>query len=164
MNTFTALHVAGTTPWVTTVDPVVLSLAAGLFLLVAALIWLPAPSRPGGPLLRRRTRRHILSLAVGATVFLAVMPIVLPWDHLFLSHGDETAAEESVHASHCHESPGTCSDAPVTAGPGQLMLTAPLLPTPALFGMLLLFAVPLLAGITLRPETRPPLALQTRSI
>jgi hypothetical protein len=30
--------------------------------------------------------------------------------------------------------------------------------------MLLLFAVPLLAGITLRPETRPPLALQTRSI
>ena len=162
INTFTLLHVANVATRVTTLDLRVLAAAILLFAAVSTLLWAPVLSaRSLWP--RRRARRRIASLVVGAAVFFAVMPSVLPWDHLFLDSDHHTAAEEQVHASHCHESPGTCSDAPVSSGPGQLMLTAPLVVVPAMLGVLMLFGIPTLTGVTLRPDLRPPLSPRRRN-
>lgn len=159
MDAFTLLHVAGSATPTRGIDLVAAVLALAVFAAVAAAVWIPACAPQA--LLRRRGRRRLLSLVTGAVVFAAVLPIVLPWDHLFLADHHESTGEAAVHASHCHETPGTCTDAPVTSGPGQLMLTNPLLPSPALLGVLLLLIAPALAGITLRPETRPPLGTIT---
>lgn len=165
MNTFTLLHLAGSPARVTVLDARVLSFAICAFALVLAALWAPSLPSPG-VLLRRRVRRRIIGHAAALAVFLAVMPTVLPWDHLFFAGaGHESAAEESVHASHCHESPGTCSDAPVSSGPGQLLHSAPLLVTPIMLAVLMLFDIPGLTGITVRPKTRPPLpALRTAAV
>ena len=115
-------------------------------------------------------RRCICTRAVrlamrGAVVLLlaiAVLPSVLPYDHLLLptvSHDDghEHAHEGPAHAEHCHSTPASCADAPLTSGPGQFLQADALLSAPALTAVLLLLAVPMLAGRTIAPELRPPL-------
>jgi hypothetical protein len=91
-------------------------------------------------------------------VFFAVLPSVVPYDHLVPGlHRDTSVAAEAVHQTHCHVTPGSCADAPVSAGPGQLIFNEPLVIAPAMLAVLLFFALPAMAGITPRPEVRPPL-------
>jgi hypothetical protein len=99
-------------------------------------------------------RRRTLALRAAATLTaLALMPAVIPYDHLVRAgHASETA----VHEAHCHESPAACADAPVTSGPGQMIDAAPLLVEPAMLSILLLAAAPILRGISRRPVPRPP--------
>lgn len=145
------LHIGNAAARWTTVNPWVVALGILLFVAVAVLIWRPLPTRS---LVRR-----IGSPAVAVVVALAVLPSVLPYDHLLpasSSHAAEHAASD-VHASHCHVSPGSCADAPLAAGEGQFLASDPLLITPALILLGILLAVPVLAGITTRPLIPPPL-------
>jgi hypothetical protein len=94
----------------------------------------------------------VLALAV-----LAVLPSVVPYDHLLVQAHD---GHEDVHAAHCHgTSPGSCADAPIPSGPGQMLTNEPLLAAPAMLSLLLLITVVPLAGVTRRPELRPPLRM-----
>ncbi len=147
------LHVAQAATGVTAVDPAIVALAVLVLATVALYLWLPRPMS-----LQRLARAPAMRASLGLLVFFAVLPSVVPYDHLLPGlHQDETAAAEAVHASHCHISPGTCADAPLAAGPGQLLFTEPLIIAPAMLAILLTFVVPALTGITTRPETRPPL-------
>lgn len=145
------LHVVQSVGTVTTVDWRVVALAVAAF-----AAWLALQLRPWRA--SRRARRRTAAIAVSTLVALAIIPSILPYDHLFTNvdahHGSQAA---EVHASHCHDTPGSCADAPVTAGPGQMLASGPLMPLPALLSVLLVLATPLLAGTTLRPEIRPPL-------
>ena len=106
-------------------------------------------------------RRRIAIRVCAALTGIALVPAVLPYDHLRASRlGEDPAA----HAEHCHESPASCADAPVTSGPGQMIDAAPLLAEPAMFSVLLLAAVPLLIGLSRRPNLRPPLRSASFSI
>jgi hypothetical protein len=92
---------------------------------------------------------------------LALVPAVVPYDHLLpSSHIEELAA----HAAHCHESPAACADAPVTSGPGQMIDAAPLLPVPEAVPVLMFVLVTLLTGVTIAPLLRPPLRQATLSV
>jgi hypothetical protein len=105
--------------------------------------------------LRRSARRRLAVAAVFALALLAVLPSVLPYDHLLTAaHTDDAA---SVHASHCHDTPSSCADAPVTSGPGQLIDASPLVVVPALMSVLLVASTLALTGISRRPALRPPL-------
>ncbi len=163
MRSLGLLHIAQSAVNVTTVNPMVV--AAALAALVAALaaIWLP---RSGAPLryrMSRRSRRRAVSVVAAAFVFLALLPSVLPYDHLFgdahPSGAQAADKAEAVHASHCHVGPATCSDAPITAGPGQLLLSDALIVEPSMLAMLVATAATVLIGISFRPEVRPPLSL-----
>jgi hypothetical protein len=106
---------------------------------------------------RRRVRRRLATIACSLLVLAAVTPSVLPYDHLLTAfHAHEGAA---VHASHCHDSPSSCADAPVTSGPGQILDSAPLLVIPAMVAVLLIIVTTMPVGITRRPALRPPLLL-----
>ena len=105
------------------------------------------------------TTGGIASAALVGLVFLALLPSVVPYDHLFGNDAHDSAAEEAVHVSHCHVSPGTCSDAPITSGPGQLLLSEPLILSPAMVAVLITAVVPVPSSISYRPETPPPLSL-----
>ncbi len=148
------LHIARSVVTVTTVDGWAVALAVLAF--IGWLAWTVRPWRAS-----KRTQRHTLRVAAFVLAFLAVLPAVLPYDHLFVQHlahdGDHAEAASEVHASHCHDTPGSCADAPVTAGPGQMLASGSLVPSPALLSVLLLLALPILLGVTWRPEVRPPL-------
>jgi hypothetical protein len=109
-----------------------------------------------------RTRRRVGLRVMTIATAVALLAVILPYDHLLpATHGDVPA---DVHAAHCHESPAACADAPVTSGPGQLIDGAPLLAEPAMLEVLLLAAIPFLAGVTSRPVLRPPVVLPAASI
>lgn len=151
------LHVGQTALRVTTFDFRLILAGIVLFALIAARIWLSPRRRRA--FWRRLRRASPPRVALGIVVFLAVLPAVLPYDHLlpFAGHAAADAEQETTHASHCHISPGTCSDAPLTSGPGQLLMGAPWLTMPSMLTILLLLTIPALAGITRRPDLRPPL-------
>ena len=158
MGSLVLLHIAQTAVDVTTVDPVMLSAAIVALAAFVAAIWLPRPGTPLRALVSRRSRQRAVSLAATVIVFFALLPSIVPYDHLF---GDNHASgeEQAVHASHCHVSPGTCSDTPVSSGPGQLLTNAPLVATPAMLAVLITAAATVLGGVSFRPEIRPPLLL-----
>lgn len=110
---------------------------------------------------QRRAAMRLAAIAVWALALMAIVPSILPYDHLFVAAEDEHTA---FHASHCHDTPGSCADAPVTAGPGQMLSAEPLLPAMPLVATLLILAVPLLYGITSRPEVRPPMHVARGSL
>lgn len=114
------------------------------------------------PSVRAHTRRRLMMLAASSLTVLALLPSVFAYDHLVprSMHADELAA---VHASHCHDGPGSCADAPVTSGPGQMIDAAPLVVAPAMLSILLLTIAPILVGVTRRPYLRPPLTLVATS-
>lgn len=146
------LHIGNAATHWTTVNPWVVALGILLFVALTALIWRPRPTR--------RMLRRIGPPAVAFVVALAVLPSVLPFDHLLpatSTHAAEHAASD-VHVSHCHVSPGSCADAPVGAGVGQFLTSDPLLVTPALTLVAILLASSVLTGIGTRPLTRPPLS------
>lgn len=136
--------------------------AAGFLALAAAIVAIWRPRRlPRWLAVSRRARRRAASALASVLVFLAVLPAVLPYDHLApraLHAGEEREHAEAVHASHCHTSPGTCSDAPVGSGLGQFLFSEPLLALPATLALIVALALPALRGIVLRPDIRPPLA------
>jgi len=141
-------HLARTAIRCATLDLRVVALAT--LALTAALCWIWRSLMPRP----RSAARCVLAVLV----FLAVLPSVFPYDHLVPGiHAGASEAEEAMHAAHCHVSPATCSDAPITSGPGQLLFSAPMLLTPSMLAVLLLMTIPALAGITQRPEIRPPL-------
>ena len=144
------LHVADSLDTVTTVDWRIVALAIVLFPGALCAIW--------RPIMRRRTRRRAATTVITALAFLAVLPSVLPYDHMLPAHQAHAAEESGFHASHCHDTPGSCADAPLAAGPGQFLSTNALLIDPLLAAFVLMLAVPVLHGLTRRPPIPPPLA------
>lgn len=134
-----------------TVDPAVLLPACVAF--AAAMFWLWSPRR-----ISRRSRGNALRVTMSVLVFFAVLPSVVPYDHMLPGVHDDTPAAEAAHAQHCHGAPASCADAPIAAGPGQLIFSDPLVLTPALLAVLIALAIPALTGIAVRPLTRPPRA------
>jgi hypothetical protein len=129
------------------------AVAIGALVLAAAIAVIWAPGTGHGLLLPRGIRRGGRAL-LGALVFLAVVPHVLPYDHMLTeAHPDHAEA----HAAHCHGAAADCADAPIPAGPGQFLSSTPLLLAPALFAVLMLISSARLTGLTRRPELRPPL-------
>jgi hypothetical protein len=133
-----------------TFDPWVGVFALAVFSAIAAAVWIPRAAR-------KRTALRLGSWVVAAAVGLAVLPTVLPYDHLLLSE----VAHSDVHKDHCHDAPGSCADAPISAGAGQFMSTEPLLAEPALTAVLLVFTIAAIAGMTFRPTLRPPQVMTT---
>ena len=129
-----------------------------IFPVAAAVIWAPRTAGRRRLLPRQRSRRRALYVVMGALVFLALLPTVLPFDHLFVHAADASGASEAVHAQHCHVSPGTCSDAPVPSGPGQMLLAEPLVIVPVMLFVCVAATAPVLLGISFPPRTRPPAA------
>ena len=151
------LHIAQTAVQVTALDPAILAAALAALALTGVAIWIPRSVFSLPALRRRRNRRRAAGAVTPALVFLALLPSVVPYDHFFTHDAHADAEQASVHASHCHISPGTCS-APVTAGPGQLLLGDALIVEPAMLAMLVATTIAVLVGISFRPEIRPPLS------
>ena len=149
------LPITQTASRVTTVDGRVAAIVAVALFGALAVIWRDELPR----LLRPRMRRAVSLRVAAVLVFFAVLPAVLPYDHLFVEHGALSEADEATHSMHCHLTPGSCADAPISAGPGQLLFSNPLLLTVA---SMLLVAVYVtdrtLHGRTVRPDLRPPIA------
>lgn len=153
------LHIGQTAVQVTMLDPAILASALLALALAAVSIWIPRSVLSLPALRRRRNRRRAAGVAATALVFLALLPSVVPYDHLFTHDAHTDAEEASAHVSHCHITPDTCSDAPVTAGPSQLLLGDALIVEPAMLTTLVATTTAVLVGITFRPDIRPPLSL-----
>ena len=148
----TPLHVVPST--VHTVDARLALLTGVAAAISFAWIWFPEQVRAG----RRRIARAGLARTAAMTLLLlAVLPSVVPYDHFF-GHVDMGPDESAVHAAHCHGSPGSCADAPVTSGPGQLLMSEPLLASPAMLTVRIHTLVVMLAGRAVPPDLRPPIA------
>jgi hypothetical protein len=152
------LHVAQSASELITVDRSVLASAlAGMGATILA-IWRPRNWRRLHVFRSSRARRRVAGAIAGAAMFIAVLPMLLPLDHVFAPHV-HSGGEQQVHASHCHESPGSCSDMPLLSGPGQFLASEPLIVTPAFVSVLLVFGFAPLIGITHKPPVPPPLRL-----
>jgi hypothetical protein len=145
------LHIGNTAASWTTVNPWVVTVGLFLFLALTYAIWRPRLVHRVG----RRVARPVAIVALS----LAVLPSVLPFDHILPATSPEAVASSTsaVHADHCHVGPGACADAPLAAGLGQFLAADPLVVTPALTLIAVLLIIPALAGVTMRPLTRPPL-------
>lgn len=119
-----------------------------------------------------------LSLATASVILLLTLALQLTYvDHLVASlappaaphsaphtHNADTsnhAADEDAartHALHCHDGPGSCSELPMSAGPGQLLVGEMLLPGAVMATLLLAFMLNdrRLPGTTVRPSLQPP--------
>ena len=148
------LHIVQSAARVEAVDPAFVALAVLTLLAAAFYIWTPRTLSLGC-----LTRSPLMRVTLSTLIFFAVLPSVAPYDHLVpgLMHADISLGEEAAHSTHCHVSPGSCADAPIPAGPNQLIYNAPLIITPALLSILLAFTLPVLTGISIKPDTRPPL-------
>lgn len=133
----------------------VVAVALAALAVATVLIW--APALPSGAVLRRRVWLSLGTKLVVVMVALAVLPAILPYDHLFGPAHADGGADKAVHVSHCHASPGTCSDAPLASGLGQFLFSEPLVVAPAMLTIVLLAAGVTLHGVYRRPETPPPL-------
>jgi hypothetical protein len=132
------------------------AIAAAVFAMATASIWWsPVPDRAS--LMRRGLWLRVGRRAACVMTAAALWPAVLPYDHLLPGAHLDSAAGESVHASHCHVSPGTCSDVPLASGLGEFLFTEPLVLVPAMLSVALLAASVVLWGFVPRPELRPPM-------
>ena len=149
------LHAAQASVAASALDARMASVASLVFALAAAMIWRPA--LPGRAALMRTTmwRRVAGRVAIVMTA-LALLPAVLPYDHLLPGLHIEDKADEAIHASHCHVAPGSCSDAPLASGFGEFVFNEPLVVIPAMLAVALFAAAQVLRGTTPRPEVRPP--------
>ena len=145
------LHIGNSAANWTTVDLWVIAAGVAALLAAAVAIWLPVHRRR----VRHRFVRRAAALFVALAVVAAILPAVLPYDHLFSASG--ASGHDDVHAAHCHVSPGSCSDAPVSSGAGQFLTSEPLIVAPALVAVLIIVSAPVLAGRNPRPDLRPPL-------
>lgn len=145
------LHVAETVVRVTVLDGRVLLAGALLLAVATAAIWWPR--RGGRASFRGRDLRSAGRGVMVALAFFALLPSVVPYDHLLVA---PHAGHEDAHVLHCHGAPGECADAPIPAGPGQMLAAEPLIAVPAMLSLALLIAVVPLVGVTRRPELQPP--------
>jgi len=107
---------------------------------------------------RPSTRRRVLVVAAAVLTVLAVVPSVFPYDHVL---GDPAHAAEHarVHGSHCHDTPASCADAPVAAGPNQFLESQPLLLIPPMLALMVsALRMRRPHGQSRRPDLPPPLA------
>jgi hypothetical protein len=149
------LHVAETVVRVTVLDGRALAIGALLLAIAVALIWAPRESGRRAVRARRvRSRQGLVRGVVLGLALLAVLPSVLPYDHLLVT---AHAGHEETHELHCHGAPGSCADAPLPSGPGQMLGADPLIVVPAMLSLALLLVVLPLRGVTRPPELRPPL-------
>src|SRR3990172_6238038 len=100
------LHAAQASLATSSLDARVATGAVLAFAVVMAVMWRPAP--PGRAMLVRMTmwRRIAPRIAIVMTA-LALLPAVLPYDHLLPGLHVEDRAGEALHASHCHVAPGS---------------------------------------------------------
>lgn len=155
------LHIAQATVNATTFDARVITCGVlALFAIgfVSAAPWLLPRLRS---IARRRHALRAARMMLAVLVFFAVLPAVLPYDHLFLHESASDAERDAVHVAHCHVTPGACADQPVPSGPGQLMLSDPLLVVPAMLAMVILLSLPTLAAFSRKPDVPPPVLLST---
>lgn len=138
-----------------TIDDRLIALACVASAVALLWIWFPGHART----IRRRIDRAGIARSMAMLMLLlAVLPLVVPVDHIF-GHVDVTGPNESaIHAAHCHGSPGSCADAPLTSGPGQLLMSDPLLMSPAMLTVRMQTFAATLAGRTVLPDLRPPIA------
>lgn len=141
------LHIGDPQSW-TTFDPVVVFAGLAAFGALGLYVWAPSVRR-------RAFRRRLAHLGMVVAMLVAILPSVLPYDHLV--PGAVHAGTEETHAAHCHTAPGSCSDAPVSSGAGQFLLSDPLVAIPSLTTLAILLAIPILAGTSTRPTLRPPM-------
>ena len=149
------LHAAPVAVPAGALDMRVAAVAIMAFAAAAAIIWRPeAPVRAA---LRRTAmwRRLARRIAIVMTA-LALLPAVLPYDHLLPGLHVSDQADEDVHASHCHVSPGSCSDVPLASGIGEFVFNEPLVTIPAMLVVAVFSLAQVLRGTTPRPEERPP--------
>jgi len=145
------LHIAERATALTEVDPMTVAIAALALGVALAAIWLPAVLR------RAALRRRAMGGALALLTTLAVLPAAAPIDHLL---AEPAEADAVAHREHCHGSPASCSDAPALAGASQFLTSQPVAIAPAMLLLLIALATPVLTGITLRPDLRPPLTLR----
>jgi hypothetical protein len=141
------------------VDWGLVALAALVAAVVAVALCCGEPLRSRRQVLRALARGRLASALVLAFV---VLPNALPLDHALSPahrHMHPSQAEESVHASHCHVTPGSCSDVPLASGPGQFLHAEAMLPAgPALTVRVEAAAVALPSNNGITPDTPPPRA------
>jgi hypothetical protein len=88
------------------------------------LVRMGVVSLPRVPL---RTRKRLGQALFGVLITLAVLPAVLPYDHILARGASSGAGPATAHAKHCHVASASCADAPVASGPGQFIFTEQLL-------------------------------------
>lgn len=150
------LHAAQSAAELTAVDRSVISSAGAGMATVLVAAWRPRRLGKINPFKSSVARRRILGWVAGVSLFVALVPMVAPLDHILVPHAD-AQAHQDVHTAHCHGSPGSCSDLPLVSGPGQFMLNEPLIVVPALLATLLVASVAILRGLSFKPEVRPPM-------
>ncbi len=139
-----------------TLDGRVLMATALLFGVVSVIVWRAPLAGVARAFAHRRARRRAVWTVATVLAFFAVLPAVLPYDHIIADVGTE---DEAAHASHCHGAPGACADAPGAAGFGKILGFEPLVVVPSLIAVLLVFPVLALRGVTRRPDVPVPLRL-----
>jgi hypothetical protein len=146
------LHISDAVP-ATSVDWDVVAVAALMAVSALILIW-----RPAVPLPRfAPTRRGTLARRFGGILMaLALVPAVLPFDHLWGPDGALSPGELASHASHCHVSPATCSDSPATGAALQALTNDALIVEPGFLPTELFTDPQLVHGRTISPLTPPP--------
>ncbi|TAK55959.1 MAG: hypothetical protein EPO22_14035 [Dehalococcoidia bacterium] len=148
-------HAAKASVAISSLDARVAVAAALAFAVAAAVIWRPElPLRSW--LARTAMWRRAAHRAAIVMTALALLPAVLPYDHLLPGLHIEDKADEALHASHCHVAPGSCSDVPLASGFGEFVFNEPLVTTPAMLAVALLATTQVLRGTAPRPEVRPP--------
>lgn len=92
----------------------------------------------GTVLAEKAARNHLaiqrsLLFGIGVTLMiLGLVPMIFPYDHVGGHDAGETQSERAAHTRHCHGARASCSDAPLSAGPGKFIFNEPLLPDPPL--------------------------------
>lgn len=151
------LHAALAAAHALTVEPRMALAAAALLVAVLVAVWrrdLAELARAAPP---RADRRRLVIVAATLLVAAAVLPSVVPYDHL--AAGAHAEEHQDLHGLHCHTTPASCADTPIASGPGQFMTFEPLLVIPALMATLLIVALAVPRGVGHRPRLRPPMAL-----
>ena len=131
-------------------DARVALVGAMVFALAAASIWRP------GVLARAAMRRRIARRAATVMTVLALLPAVVPYDHLLPGLHIDGTSDAQMHALHCHVSPGSCSDVPLASGFGEFVFTDPLVTVPAMLAVAVVATTRVLRRTSPRPEVRPP--------
>ncbi len=149
------LHASQASVATSALDARVAAMASLAFAVAAVMIWRPALPRRAA-LMRTTMWRRVAGRAAIVMTALALLPAVLPYDHLLPGLHIEDKADEAVHASHCHVAPGSCSDVPLASGFGEFVFNEPLVVLPAMLAVALFAAARVLRGTTPRPEVRPP--------
>ena len=149
------LNAAQSAAKVAHLDRSLLASACAILGSAVTVTWRPQWRAAANVIRHRGARRRFAAGMMISLMFLAMLPSVLPLDHVVSRH-QESQGHDEVHAAHCHTSPGSCSEMPLQSGPGQFPVRDPLIVAPVLIVILLVMTFPLLFGFRHRPEVPPP--------